>query len=334
MVQKDIELEKKDIEIQSQRKTIDRLLMRVCHLSKKLKTKSNLFSELNYEVASLNQKLKNKSYHISELDNEIVNLNQKLKCAEEKAAQDHIQIDLRQNTNCLNKKFTYVDKINTISEIKDEHECGKNTEETQTKPLIIDSVQKQQSQTVTRTKEEDVQSSETHNIKEGYNISLDDEKTTTDDRAIMKDKKIDCNICSKTFASNRTLRNHVNAVHKKMKPHKCQICAVTFSRISSLKSHVDAIHNNLRPFECKICSKALTTNRSLKQHVEAVHEKMKSHKCQICAKSFSQICHVRSHVNSVHNNLRPLECKICSKKFATNSELKKHDSKVHNKLKL
>jgi hypothetical protein len=76
--------------------------------------------------------------------------------------------DLRHNTNCLKKKITDVEKIDTISEIKDEHECGKNTEETQTKPLIIDSVQKQQSQIVTRTKEEDIQSSVTHNIKVSF----------------------------------------------------------------------------------------------------------------------------------------------------------------------
>ncbi len=96
MVQKDIELEIKDIEIQSQRKKIECLLLKVCHLSKKLKTKSNHISDLNNEVVSLNQKLKNKSYHISELDNHIVNLNQKLKRAEEKAALDQIQMDLRQ----------------------------------------------------------------------------------------------------------------------------------------------------------------------------------------------------------------------------------------------
>jgi|LakMenEpi03Aug12_release.lakeMendotaPanAssembly.Ray.scaffolds.fasta_scaffold506787_2 hypothetical protein len=115
----------KDIEIQSQRKKIDRLLLKVGHLSKKLKIKSNHISEMNYEFASLNQKLKNKSYHILELDNQIVNLNQKLKRAEEKAPQDQIQMDLRQNTHCLNQEFTDVDKINTISEIKDEHECAK-----------------------------------------------------------------------------------------------------------------------------------------------------------------------------------------------------------------
>ncbi len=306
----------KDIEFISQRKKIEGLLLKVCHLSKQLKTKSN---------------------HISELKNEIFSLNQKLKSAEEKAALDHIQMDLRQSKNCLNQKFTDVEKIDTISEIKDELECRINTEETQTqtRPLNIDSVDKQQSQTLTITKEEDIQTSETHNIKDkGVRESLDDEKTTADDRAALKDKKIDCKICSKTLASNRTLRNHVNAVHKKMKPHKCHICAVTFSRVSSLKSHVDSVHNNLRPFECKICFKTLTTNRSLKQHVDAVHNKMKSHKCQICAKRFSQICHLKSHFNSVHNNLRPLECKICSKKFATNSELKKHRNKVHNKLKL
>jgi chromosome segregation ATPase len=256
LVQKDTELEMKDTEILSQRKKIERLLLKVCHLSNKLKVKSNHISELKNEIANLNQQLKNKSNHISELKNEIVSLNQKLKGVEGKAAQDHIQMELRQS---LNKKFTEVEKMDTVSEIKEQTQWGLNIKEAQTKPLQIytdliglTAIHEQQLQTVTRTEEEDIQSSETHRKRdkgvEGYKLSLADEKTTTDTRSIKKDKTIDCKICSKILASNKSLKQHVNSIHKKMKPHKCVICARTFSQMAHLKYHVNNVHNNLKPF--------------------------------------------------------------------------------------
>jgi hypothetical protein len=320
LVQKDIELEMKDIEIQSQRKKIESLLLKVCHLSKKLKIKSN----------------------------QIANLNQKLKGAGGKAAPDNIRMELRRSKNCLSQKFTEVENIDTILEIKDENQCGMNTEEAQMKQYPVDiagltAVNAQPSQTVTRTKEEDIQPREIHigNILENNNENKEDagyelclfKKIATDDRAIRKDKNIECKICSKTLASNRSLRNHVNAVHKKMKPHKCQICAGTFSQMSSLKSHVDSDHNNLRPFECPICSKTITTSRGLRWHVDAVHKKMKPHQCQICAATFSRSGSLKSHVDVVHNQLRPFECKICFKRLATNSDLNRHYGKLHKNLK-
>ena len=225
----------KDVEILSQRKKIERLLLKVGHLSNKLKVKSN---------------------HISELKNEIVSLNQKLKGVEGKAAQDHIQMELRQS---LKKKFTEVEKMDTVSEIKEQTQWGLNIEEAQTKPLQIytdliglTAIHEQQLQIVTKTEVEDIQSSETQRKRdkgvEGYKLSLADEKTTTDTRSIKKDKTIDCKICSKTLASNKSLKQHVNSIHKKMKPHKCQICARTFGQMAHLKYHVINVHNNLKPF--------------------------------------------------------------------------------------
>jgi hypothetical protein len=181
------------------------------------------------------------------LNNQIANLNQKLKGAGEKAAQDNIRMELRRSKNCLNQKFTEVENIDTILEIKDENQCGINTEEAQIKQYPVDiagltAVNKQPSQTVTRTKEKD----------------------------------IECKICYKTITTNRGLRWHVDAVHKKLKPHQCQICAATFSRMSSLKCHIHVVHNQLRPFECKICFKRLATNSDLNRHYGKVHKNLKS----------------------------------------------------------
>jgi uncharacterized Zn-finger protein len=199
---------------------------------------------------------------------------------------------LKQSKNCLNQKFTEVENIDTILEIKDENQSGMNTEEAQIKQYPVDiagltAVNKQPSQTVTRIKEEDIQPSEIHigNILEnnnenkkvaGYELRLF-KKIVTDDRAIRKENKnIECKICSKTITTNRGLRWHVDAVHKKMKPHQCQICAGTFSRMSSLKCHVDVVHNQLRPFECKICCKRLATNSDLNRHYGKLHKNLKS----------------------------------------------------------
>jgi uncharacterized Zn-finger protein len=161
-----------------------------------------------------------------------------------------------------------------------------NTEEAQIKPLYFDTassgltaMNEQQSQAVTRTMEEDIQSSETHSIidkgLEGYKISLYDGKTATDARSIMKDKKIDCKICSKTLASYGYLKQHVDAVHKKMKPHQCQICAKRFSQNTHLKVHVNSVHKTVTPLECKLCPKKFSTNSGLRKHTNRIHNKLK-----------------------------------------------------------
>jgi hypothetical protein len=195
-------------------------------------------------------------------------------------------MELRQSKNCQKQKFTDVEKIEILSEIKVENSCGLDTEEAQTKPLNIDialsgvtAMNEQQSQAVTRTMEEDIQSSETHSIihkgLEGYKLSLHDGKTATDARSIMKDKKIDCKICSKTLASYGYLKQHIEAVHKKMKPHQCTICAKRFSQNTHLKVHVNSVHNTVTPLECKICPKKFATNSGLRKHINRIHNKLK-----------------------------------------------------------
>lgn len=47
-----------------------------------------------------------------------------------------------------------------------------------------------------------------------------------------------CEICGRTFGSNRMLRNHINTVHNKVRPYMCSECGHTAANRSSLKMHL------------------------------------------------------------------------------------------------
>jgi hypothetical protein len=103
VVEKNMELEIKDIELNSQKKKYECLLLKVRHLNQEVEFKSIHISELENEINNLNQKWNPQSHqetkaHVSELENEINNLSQKLKSADRKALKDHIRIELLQNT--------------------------------------------------------------------------------------------------------------------------------------------------------------------------------------------------------------------------------------------
>ncbi len=91
-----MELEIKDIELNSQKKKYECLLLKVRHLNREVEFKSLHILKLENEINNLNLKWKNRSNsrtkaHVSELETEIENLSQKLKRADEKAIEDQIQ---------------------------------------------------------------------------------------------------------------------------------------------------------------------------------------------------------------------------------------------------
>ena len=211
----------KDIEIQSQRKKIECLLLKVCNLSKQLK---------------------NKSDHISELDNQIVSLNQKLNIAEEKASQDHIQMELGQSKNCLNQKLTDVEKI-------EKFKIHVNSVHNQLKPF--------ECKICSKTLKSNI------NLKQHI------------DAVHKKMKPHQCQICAKKFSQNTHLKGHINSVHNTDRPFECKICAKRFSQNTHLKGHINSVHNTERPFECKICIKNFATNSGLRKHIIIQHNKLK-----------------------------------------------------------
>merc|ERR1711974_224260 len=51
-------------------------------------------------------------------------------------------------------------------------------------------------------------------------------------------------VCGKTFAKNDSLRRHIEAEHKGIKPHACSLCEKSYSRKDYLDRHIKATHQS------------------------------------------------------------------------------------------
>ena len=108
-------------------------------------------------------------------------------------------------------------------------------------------------------------------------------------------KKVQCEICFKTFNKAKILAKHVAKFHDKPTTpkesvdykYKCKLCDKSYKGRKGLRAHVKSVHEKKR-MSCEICNKSFVTNNTLKRHVEAVHEKRRNVKCEFCDKAFTQ----------------------------------------------
>lgn len=105
---------------------------------------------------------------------------------------------------------------------------------------------------------------------------------------------------------NYNIRNEVEgpsqennfALKKKMKLRpKCDICSKTFSRQSSLKTHITTVHKKIKNYECPYsnCNKKFSTNSNMRRHIR-IHEKnnqLKVRKTQIVESAIEELYAVR-----------------------------------------
>lgn len=94
-----------------------------------------------------------------------------------------------------------------------------------------------------------------------------------------------CQVCSKTFKSNRNLYDHLRRVHSKIKRHQCNYCDKKFVDKYMLKVHL-RYHTGLRPYQCKLCDKSFIRSDGLKEHM-ATHGERAAYYCGECGKKFA-----------------------------------------------
>ena len=71
--------------------------------------------------------------------------------------------------------------------------------------------------------------------------------------ASVHERKIKCNICDASFASNQSIKIHIDSVHEGEKPFNCNICDASFTEKGNLNKHVASVHEGKKPFTCKFC---------------------------------------------------------------------------------
>ena len=78
-----------------------------------------------------------------------------------------------------------------------------------------------------------------------------------------------CEICGKSFKTNRHLVRH-RITHSDVKPLSCEFCGKGFASSYNLKSHL-RIHTGENPYKCDVCEAKFTQNISLKMHKRSAH---------------------------------------------------------------
>lgn len=139
-----------------------------------------------------------------------------------------------------------------------------------------------------------------------------------------KTKRHACPHCPKRFRHESTLKQHVNAIHLRLKQYHCPFegCKEGFADRSSLRYHITAKHRNARDYVCPVCGKAYHSSSGLHQHLRLAHEQ-RNFGCQKCGKIFALNHHLKAHMLT-HSEERPFSCNLCDGSFKQMKNLTEH----------
>jgi KRAB domain-containing zinc finger protein len=160
-------------------------------------------------------------------------------------------------------------------------------------------------------------------------------------------KLLQCPQCKKELKSLLSLNNHINTVHKKLKPNKCSDCEMAFANRHTLIYHEEKVHNKVQiprtkngevqksslqsrlSFSCKHCQFVSNVRRIYHMHMQSQHPEEIPHKCDLCDKRFFDKSKRNNHIAVVHDKQKPYKCDACNDSFTTNSLLYRHKHTKH-----
>ncbi|NXG60368.1 HINFP factor, partial [Hemiprocne comata] len=143
------------------------------------------------------------------------------------------------------------------------------------------------------------------------------------------EQRFQCSHCSKRFATERLLRDHMR---NHVNHYKCPLCDMTCPLPSSLRNHIRFRHSEERPFKCDYCDYSCKNLIDLRKHLDT-HSKEPAYCCEFEACSFTarSLCSIKLHYRKVHEgDSEPrYKCHICDKCFTRGNNLTVHLRKKH-----
>ena len=81
---------------------------------------------------------------------------------------------------------------------------------------------------------------------------------------------ITCDICHKSFTTDRAYVKHRQQIHEGRYLHVCPMCSKGFTSGSDLQGHING-HNGIRPFVCTDCGLSFFHKKTLTRHIRVRH---------------------------------------------------------------
>ncbi|XP_042222717.1 histone H4 transcription factor-like isoform X2 [Homarus americanus] len=139
-----------------------------------------------------------------------------------------------------------------------------------------------------------------------------------------------CSHCSRKFANERLLRDHVR---HHINHFKCNECDMTCPNKSALAVHVRYRHSTERPHKCLQCGRGFTGITDLSRHL-SVHSEEPPYPCpdNTCEFKCRATSTLNRHIKTAHNGLRKdhYACHMCNSKFNIGILLTRHLIKEHS----
>ncbi|KAF6031324.1 hypothetical protein EB796_010368 [Bugula neritina] len=110
--------------------------------------------------------------------------------------------------------------------------------------------------------------------------------------------QVACGICKRTFANQKSLQCHIEAVHEKLKPFTCKFCGHKAARKAMMQLHMRT-HTGEKPFKCDQCDYVTGDHNSMRRH-RMRHSGDKPYKCPHCAYACIQAVSLKLHLKSKH----------------------------------
>uniref|UniRef100_A0AAG5DYP6 Protein krueppel n=1 Tax=Anopheles atroparvus TaxID=41427 RepID=A0AAG5DYP6_ANOAO len=98
-------------------------------------------------------------------------------------------------------------------------------------------------------------------------------------------KAFQCEHCPQKFATPRYLRQHIELVHRGLRPHECTKCGKRFGYRHKLVEHLN-MHDGVRNLKCKYCEKRFTHSSVLSAHERKHTDERRNYVCDLCGGEF------------------------------------------------
>jgi len=142
-----------------------------------------------------------------------------------------------------------------------------------------------------------------------------------------------CEYCSRTFADEARLQDHISTVHLGAVEHRCDQCGKVLGSAMTLRIHQRQIHQLTCQQTCDGCGLQFARLDGLISHLRREHPHLVPDKyrrrldeliCKKCNLTFSRYGSLQRHIEARHGGVPKYTCAMCSRRFRCRRYVMRH----------